>query len=436
MKKRRAMALVTVLMGSLVLLILVLTGVQMAGRNLFTMSRVHERNMALYAAEAGVYKTIAEIEALDRYPSDGLRPRVELSNGASYQVDLRRSGDSLILRSTGQTKKARRTLEITLNLSADSFMALASEGRIAVSDDIFINAIESMANPKNLKGNIHTNSNDNDAIYNEQRDSRASVTGLASSVGQITADIVGSRQPRAARIDSLAIDRDTLIGTSPYTTITEIPADGQIRGHLRIAEVDWEGTLHVEAGAVLHVTGDAAFARGITGEGTVVVDGECLLRASPELDERNPKGVMLYAGQGAAILHPQARRETLRVTTSSPPDPTPENPNPPAPPSVSRETYVQQDPDPVAEFFASRPPDTEFNLRQGLPVNAPTDLEFFEYLEREELSPSEAFQLWMEGDGTPENPGLRPEVKAWVKKSNSRNNPELSRKLREMRAER
>lgn len=109
-RRPRAIALITVLMLSVVLLIVVLTGIQLTGRNLFTMAKSHERNQALYAAEAGVYQTLAEIETLDHYPADGLRPAVTLANGASYQVELTKVGEVITLRSHGLSGRAQRDL--------------------------------------------------------------------------------------------------------------------------------------------------------------------------------------------------------------------------------------------------------------------------------------------------------------------------------------
>lgn len=431
----RAFALITVLMISIVVLILILAGLQFAGKNLFTMAKVHDRNLALYAAEAGVYQTLADIETLDRYPDDGLRPRVQLSNGANYQVQLTRAGNQITLRSEGRAPRAVRTLEVVVQLSPDSFFGVATEGPIGLADDTFVNGVFSTLNPKPGKGNIHTNNANTEAILSEATTSnptRLSVTGEATAVGGIRTTVVGKHQAQANYVDPLQVNRDELLGTHSYTTLSELPADGIIRGHRRISEVDWEGPLHIEEGAVLHVTGDLALARGVTGSGTLVVDGQALVRASDRIDLENPKGVFLYAQGGLAMIHPQAYRETIEIVDFTPPEATEENPNPQPRPSESRETFVHV-PDPAAAFFASRPVDTEFNLRQGLPLDAPTDLEFFEYYERQMLSPSETFEAWMNGDPDLHIPGLRPEVKQWLEKG--RQDPEIRNSLRRMAQE-
>lgn len=415
------MALVTVLMISMVMLLIILTGVQLTGRNLFTMARSHDRNVALYAAEAGIYQTLAEIEAMNRYPDNGPRPTVRLSNGATFQVSIQRTGDLITLRSQGVAARATRTLEVTVTLSADSYYAITTEKKVGLANDVFINGVQSTLNPKPDKGNVHTNSGDPSAILKEVTNpgdpQRLSVTGQATAVGGITATIEGKKKSSAQFVSPQAVDRNALLGSAPYTTITEIPADGVIRGNMKIdTDVDWEGNLTIPEGSVLHATKDFALAHGVSGGGTLVVDGEALIRASDQLDLRNGKGVFLYAGGGVSMVHPQAVQQTLTVQSFDPPPATPENPNPQPPPPESRETFVQV-PDPMSNFFAGRPVDTEFNLRQGLPLDAPTDMEFFEYYETQALTPSESFKLWLDGDGSDEAPGLRPEVKAWLEKS-------------------
>jgi hypothetical protein len=431
MRRKLGMALVMVLMVSMVLVAFILTGVQLTGRNLFAMARSHERNQALYAAEAGIYATVAEFETLDRFPDDGVLPKVTLSNGASYQVEVDREGEEITLRSTGIAFRAKRTLQAKLSLSADSYQAVYTEGRISVADDTFVNGVQSTLSPKPDKGNLHTNLGASGAIQPDTNGDvsaspRLSTTGLASARGSITATVIGKQQANAGSVDPMDVNRDQLLGTSTYTTITSIPSDNTIRGHVKFdGNLDFFRPLVIEEGAVLHVTGDCALGAGVTGSGTLVVDKECLVRASDHLDLSHPRGVFLYAGAGASIIHPEAVRTTIEVTTIPDPD------NPEATLEESQEIFVYPV-DELSHYFAEKPEDAEFNIRQGLPLEAPMDLEFFEYYEVQKLSPSEAFELWRNGDGTPENPGLRPEVKAWLDKSSE--NERVKHRIREEKA--
>lgn len=431
MRRKLGMALVMVLMVSMVLVVFILTGVQLTGRNLFAMARSHERNQALYAAEAGIYAAVAQFETMTDFPNDGVLPKVTLSNGASYQVQVDRDGEEITLLSTGIAFRAKRTLQVRLSLSADAYQAVYTEGKVGVGDDAFINGVQSTLNPKPDRGNLHTNSGAAPAIEKDVNETftanpRLSTTGLASARGGIQNGlVVGKQRSNAASLDSIVLNRDELLGPVAYTTISALPADNVIRGHVRInGNLDHMGPLTIEDGAVLHVTGDCAIGQGVSGGGTLVVDKECLVRASDHLDLRNPRGVLMYAGLGASIIHPAAVQKESSVSTIPDPD------NPSATVEESQEIF-EFHPDPISHYFAEKPEDAEFNIRQGLPLEAPTNLEFFEYYEVQKLSPSEAFQLWRDGDGTPENPGLRPEVKAWLDKSSTK--PEVKERIHEER---
>lgn len=254
---------------------------------------------------------------------------------------------------------------------------MTTEGPIGLSDDTFINGVLSTANPKPGKGNIHTNDASSDSIIPELTSptdvQRLSVTGQATSVGAIKASIDGNSKSSAEFVNPVKVNRDELLGTEPYTIINQLPADGIIRGHQRIPSVDYEGSLFIEEGAVLHVSGDFAVAHSVGGSGTLVVDGDTLIRGSNQIDLNNPRGVLVYSGGGVAVVHPEATRQTLSIEDFAPPT----DPNATPRPSESRETFHHVT-DPVASFLAARPTDTEYNLRQGLPLDAPTDLEFFE----------------------------------------------------------
>ncbi len=417
---RRGMALIAVLLVSVVLLMFVLCGLEVTGQNLFVVGRVHEKNKALYAAEAGIYETMAQLETLDHYPSAGSGPLVKLSNGASYEVSLERNGDDVVLHSTGRSGSVQRKLRVHLTLSSDSFFALTNERNVDITQHAFVNAVESTLNPVPGPGNIHTNSGDTGAILGSPDpaggDTKMSVTGEASAVGQITVDVAGKTHPSANFVNPLTPDINQLLGNQPPTDVTALPADGQIQGHTRISSVDTTGYVNIPEGAVLHVTGDAAFGHGVGGAGTLVVDGTTLIRGNDEIDLNQPKGLYLYSTGNVTLLHPEATfQRSVSVTTTE---------------TVVTETAVDtytSVPDPVTDYFASMPQGAGFSMRQSLPLNAPTDLSFFTYLEKESLQPDEAFKMWMDGDNTVQFPGLPPKVKSWLKEA--RDNPEIAEKL-------
>ena len=417
---RRGIALIAVLLVSVVLLMFVLCGLEVTGQNLFLVGRVHEKNKALYAAEAGIYETMAQIESLDHYPTPGSGPVVGLANGTTYQVDLERSGDQVILHSTGKSGSVQKKLRVQLALSADSFFALTNERTVDVTQHAFVNAVESTLNPLPGPGNIHTNSGDPSAILGspdpQGGNTKMSVTGEASAVGQITVDLAGKAHSSADYIQPLTPNVQDLLGTQPPRDITGLPPSGQIEGHLRINTVDTSDYVNIPEGAVLHVTGDAAFGHGVGGAGTLVVDGSTIIRGNDEIDLKQPKGLYLYSAGNVTLLHPESvfQRTTTTTTTET------------VVVETAVDSYVST-PDPVTDYFASMPKDAGFSMRQSLPLNAPTDLSFFTYLERERLSPDAAFKTWMDGDNSVQFPGLPSEVKSWLKEA--RTNPEVARKI-------
>ena len=417
---KRGMALIAVLLVSVVLLMFVLCGLAVTWQTLFVVGRVHEKNKALYAAEAGIYETMAQLESLDHYPSPSSGAVTTLSNGATYQVDIERSGDDVILRSTGSSGSVQRKLRVHLSLSSDSFYALANERNVDITQHAFINAVESTLNPVPGPGNIHTNSGDPGAILGSPDpfggDTKMSVTGEASAVGQITVDVAGKSRPSANFVNPLTPDVNQLLGTQPPIDVTALPSDGQIQGHTRISSVDTAHYVNIPEGAVLHVTGDAAFGHGVGGAGTLVVDGTTLIRGHDEIDLNQPKGLYLYSAGNITLLHPETTFQRTVTTTTTETVVT----------ERAVDTYTTV-PDPVTDYFASMPQGAGFSMRQSLPLNAPTDLSFFTYLERESLQPDEAFKMWMDGDNTVQFPGLPPKVKAWLKEA--RENPEVSEKL-------
>lgn len=416
------MALIAVLLLSLVLLMFVLCGLEVTGRNLFMVGQVHEKNKALYAAEAGVFETMAQIESLDHYPTNGTGPLVSLSNGASYRVTIERSGDEVVLHSTGFSGGVQKKLRVQLTLSSDSFFALTNQRTVDIIQHAFVNAVESTLNPLPGPGNIHTNSGDSQAILGSPDpgggDTKMSVTGEASAVGQISVPVAGKSRSSANFVRPLTMDVNQALGDLPPVDITSLPAQGEIEGHMRISNLDTTDYVHIPEGAVLHVTGDAAFGHGVGGGGTLVVDGSTLIRAQDEINLKEPKGLFLYSVGNVTLTHPEAMFQRTTTTTETTTE------------VVERavDVYVSV-PDPVTDYFASMPKDAGFSMRQSLPLNAPTDLSFFTYLEKQSLAPDEAYRLWMDGDNTVQFPGLPQNVKGWLKEA--RSNPVVAQKLKE-----
>ncbi|MFN8606854.1 MAG: hypothetical protein U0931_04940 [Vulcanimicrobiota bacterium] len=416
------MALIAVLLLSMVLLMFVLCGLEVTGHNLFMVGQVHEKNKALYAAEAGVFETMAQLEGLDHYPTPGTGPVVTLGNGARYQVSIERNGEEVVLHSTGYSGGLQKKLRVQLTLSSDSFFALTNQREVDITQHAFVNAVESTLNPIPGPGNIHTNSDQSDAMLGSPDpnggDTKMSVTGEASAVGQISVAVAGKTHPSANFVRPLTLDVNQVLGDLPPVDITALPGDGKIEGHMRISSLDAADYVHIPEGAVLHVTGDAAFGHGVGGAGTLVVDGSTLIRAHDEINLNEPKGLFLYSAGNVTMLHPEAVFQRTVSTTETTTE------------VIERAVDVYTSvPDPVSDYFASMPKDAGFSMRQSLPLNAPTDLSFFTYLEKQSLAPDEAYRLWMDGDNTVKFPGLPPAVKGWLHEA--RTDPVVAQKLKD-----
>ncbi|CAM9971376.1 unnamed protein product, partial [Phaeothamnion confervicola] len=179
MKKRRGMALITVLLVSVVVFIMVMVGLGVTGRNLLFVSSVHQRNRALCAAEAGVYALMAK---LDSTPNFSGTLQGSLGDGSSYSVTFTRSGTQMEVYSTGLVNGVQRKLQTTVALSGDAFLGLSSEGYIQADGKNYLNGVLSTVNPISQHGNLHTNSNASPAFSTS---GKISVTGTLSTVGTI-----------------------------------------------------------------------------------------------------------------------------------------------------------------------------------------------------------------------------------------------------------
>lgn len=64
--------------------------------------------------------------------------------------------------------------------------------------------------------------------------------------------------------------------------------------------------LNIPEGVTVHVQGDLVLHQGVTGKGTLVVDGNAVIRGSSGLLTDNASGVLLYVDGDAVIANPAA----------------------------------------------------------------------------------------------------------------------------------
>lgn len=390
--QRRGIALIAVLIVSVAILALVSAGLATGSQNVLFVSKVHQRNVAIAAAEAGVYQAIEIVEGQMDY--DGTFTDALSESGADIEVTVTNNmsvDGTIVIVSNGSYGSTERALRVVLRPSGATFGAIGSEGGIYVERNTYVNAIRSMRDTLPDYGNIHTNSSN--GVRDLDSGGRLSVTGEASSTGSINTGLVDANtvNDNTPTRPLYGLDRAQML--SGTFSSGSLPGDGQVTSNLRISgDLVTATPVHVPAGVTLHITGDAALAGGVTGEGNVVVDGDATIRANGGFDPNNNDGLAVYVEGAAIVTHPEAEIDD----------------------SDGDIIFTE---DIVGDYFAQMPPDAAYDLTRQLPVGAPASEDFFQWYRTESGSPSAGFTLWRDGDGSDLNPGLSPSTKAWLDNS-------------------
>ncbi|MBI3927782.1 MAG: hypothetical protein HY319_19735 [Armatimonadetes bacterium] len=391
MRRKRGLALITVLLVSLVVLGLVWTGLAFSTNNALHHASVHGRNTARYAAQAGVYRAIMELEKDSDFGGTLSEELPNLEARFEVEVDNRLTdpdpAERLVhLRSVGHFSRYTRALRVTVAPGADSFPAVGSQGPIQSYGINFINAIAGIRTPYAQPGDIHTNSDSPDAIRGS---GWLDLTGLASAVGSIQNIVIDPhREENADPISLYQVDKNALLSGS-FTASGSVPET--VSENLRVAQsIEVPGNLHLASGATLHVQGDLIVHGSITGDGVVVADGSIQARGSPEVDLDNTVGVLLYADEDVELAAPEATKNVDQYVVAA---------------------------DPIVTFFGQMPPLTPIILSENLPVSAPNGIEFFRWYSAQSASPGEEFSRWRDGVGTELEPGLPGDVRDWLDSS-------------------
>lgn len=388
-RSRRGIALITVLMVSGVVVAFIFGGLSMATQHLFQVSSTHLRNRALCAAEAGIYAARYRLEQDMTFQGTvaGSLPQDE----ASYNAEVTRQGPLAEVAVVGRCGASVRRLKVKLSLDPDSFNAMGTDGKILIDKYSFINGVRGYRDPRSARGNIHTNSTANDALKvngpppTGGPGGRLSVTGTASALGGIVGDVDG-RTANEGSISSLKQTKaDLLAGTFPGTMI---PSDGVVTENTVIpGRLDMAAPLNIPEGVTVHVQGDVVLHQGVIGKGTLVVDGNAVVRGAGGMQDNNGAGVLLYVDGDMALANPRA---TFDGTDWNAPV------------------------DPVGHLFAQMPEDIPYILAQRLPLGAPDGPAFFAWYEQNRQNPSPAFRQWLNGDGTIQNPGISQSARDWL----------------------
>ena len=403
MKKSRGIALISILAICAVLLFILGVGLKLGSNGVLFVSQVHKRNVALSAAEAGVYEAMAAIAGNKGF--SGTWTGTLSESKASYKAQVTNSlstAGTLVVVSTGEFGGVKRTLRAELEPDALGFDGVSVDGKVYMFDQGYVNAIASPENPVARPGNIHTQFIGAEAAYQGRDFGEDGTQPLIHVTGSLTSNgSLGTTYTRTARSAASGVNKsgyrldpvqmqsgsfttvstlsggtlsgNTEIGTDPDTSVTQIP-----------------NKLIVPKGVTLVVNGRAEFLGGLAGEGEVVVNGDAIVRTDANFDPNTKEGVKLYSSKSVFLTHPEAELVDSEVIAHL---------------------------DPVGDYFAQMPMEASVELAIDFPTAAPKGGAFFNWFNSAVSSPNSEFDLWYNGDGTDIHPGLSQETKDWLLQS-------------------
>lgn len=404
---RRGIALISVLVVLMALAAIVAAGLQLGVGGVLQVSVAHKRNVALAAAEAGVYEAMRKIAGDKAFSGQGYGDLSESHAHYRFKVDndLPKGGTAKVL-ATGSFGGVERTLEAYLEPDTDGFDAIGIKGRQYNYDRIYVNGISSSFNPTYEPGGAYSG-------YGVMGENSFVAGAADSSVGLrqgdlwVTGDLVAASKIDGTFMSSPHIrekkesttkttyhlDRGAILNPPPPSGSP--PTDGHFKASVRI---DGTGSLvfsqkvTIDEGVVVHITGsDVLFRQGIEGKGSLVVDQNIIIRANGNFDHKNNEGLKILSDQSVVVANPKVTIDSSGLTFDQSPE--------------SR----------VGDFFAGMPPQAPDEIAQSIPVDAKHGADFFYWYDSQLSSGGNAgFDLWYNGNGTEVYPGLSGATKEWL----------------------
>jgi hypothetical protein len=399
LRTKKGIALAAILVISGLLLCLITVGLKLGSEGVLFVSGVHRRNVALAAAEAGVYEAMAALENDKNF--SGAVEGTLATTGATYTVTVENSIFSerkASVTSTGEFGRTRRTLRAELEPDSGGFDGISLAGKVYVFDQAYVNAIASSDSPIARPGNAHTNYQNATApsFVGGDFDSDGTVprlhaTGSLSAQGSFDPNLVRTARSEQTdvtqpvyRLDPVAMASGSFSNLAPSAL-----TGGTLTGNTEVTgDVEVAGKLIVPKGVKLVINGSAKFLGGLSGDGEVVVNGDVLMRTDSVYDPAIEEGIKLYAKESVFVTHPKTKIDEDGIDGG--------------------EFNV------VGDFFAQMPLQTPTELSTNIPVTAPRGGDFFQWYDNQVDSPDGEFDLWYNGDGTDIYPGLSEETKAWL----------------------
>ena len=398
MSRKRGIALVTILLVSAVLMAIVSAGLKLGSDGVLFVSNVHKRNVALAAAEAGVYEAIVALQSDKQFK--GELNGTLADGGATYrcEVDNRLFTERLVrVTATGEFGGTRRILKAELEPDSGGLEGLSVNGVVGVFQRSYVNAIASSDTPIVRPGNVHTNYQGGDPSYigaepRPDGPARLHVTGSLTTKGSFDSALQRVAREEAVNQDRAQYRLDPLeMESGSFVTATTL-SGGTLSGNTEITgDVEVSGKVIVPKGVKLVVRGDARFLGGLGGDGEIVVYGDVVLRTDSTFDSNVEEGVKLYCDDSIVITHPTS--------------------------AINEHEVNEGEFNVVGDFFAQMPLSASTEISTNLPTSAPRGGSFFAWFDSQVDAPDSEFLAWYQGDSTNINPGLSEETKQWLQNS-------------------
>lgn len=416
LKKDKGIALILVLLVGLILIVIIFSAFAVGSRNILFMANYRDKTQAIYAAEAGIREAIYKLEDNIDYSQNFEGAIIE--GKALYKVeisnDLRGSTGIATIESTGMIGKiegenyrTKRKLKVTVQIAPGAFNSLSADGEISLNGLVVIDGIQSIKNPKEIPGNIHTNysgytsSSGVSNIYSRLGENYAitydknlgtpkvNITGVASAYGKVNPELIPEethRKDNSPAIQIASFNKDSVLPEVFDKTYTSGVYNSIIvNDNVKVTgDIVINGDLKLERGKVIYVNNGNLVVNGaIYGKGSVVVDQKTVFRGYSKIISDSENGIAIYSEGDITVAHPQAVIYNASQGIES--------------------IQFNADQNNIADFFANMPKNALSKISSRLPDDAPRDGDFFNWYK------NAATQEWKET--LPKN------VKEWLDES-------------------
>lgn len=394
----KGIALISILIVSAALLAILGIGLKMGSNGVLYVSQTHQRNVALAAAEAGVYEAMRALEA-DKTVEGELTGALTES-GATYTVDVQNElfgASRAIVTSTGEYGRVKRTLRVELEPDSGGFEGIGLNGKVYIFDLAYVNGISSTDKPIPRPGNSHSEFSGDKAFTGKDFQDDGSTPTLHAS-GNLTANgkfdkdltRIALNESEGVSEAQYRLDPDEMTSGSFVTAGSVSP--GTLGANTRIGgDLEMAGELVIPKGVTLHVQGNAKFLGGVKGDGQLVVDGDLLIRTNSNFDPSTTEGLKVVSKESIFVTHPGTDIDEGEISSG--------------------------DFSVVGDYFANMPMEASAELSVDIPTAAPKGADFFTWYDENVDSPDSEFELWYNGDDTDIHPGLSEETKQWLQNS-------------------